>query len=120
MLNTSHDESVALNHYADLHLAFVRIHPFADGNGRMARLLANLPVLKSGLPPILIDRIRRREYLLRLSSYDLQVGTIQIGKPLLPESELRDAFRQFCRECWQASIKLVKEIQNRQMIRRNG
>lgn len=29
--------------YAELHMKFVAIHPFVDGNGRMARLLANIP-----------------------------------------------------------------------------
>jgi Fic family protein len=86
MLNVALDASLnkeeALAAYTDLHQAFVRIHPFADGNGRMARLVANLPVLKSGFPPILIDRTRRRDYLQCLSSYNLQIGPAQSGKAL--------------------------------------
>lgn len=118
-LNTSLNEDRALAAYTDLHQAFVRIHPFADGNGRIARLVANLPVLKSGLPPILIDRTRRRDYLQYLSAYDLQVGPAQSGSALLPESDLRDAFRKFCQECWQASLDLVAEMKDRQQTRRN-
>jgi thiol-disulfide isomerase/thioredoxin len=34
----------ALGAYLQAHMAFVRIHPFFDGNGRVARLVANLPV----------------------------------------------------------------------------
>ena len=49
-----HDRNEAIQAYSTLHMSFVHIHPFIDGNGRMARLLANLPVLKSGLPPITI------------------------------------------------------------------
>lgn len=120
MLNTvranSLDEAAVLRCYSDLHLAFVRIHPFADGNGRMARLLANLPVLNAGFPPILIDRTRRREYLAHLSGYDLEVGTARVGSSLLPSSARKDNFLEFCRECWQASLELVKEahvIKNR-------
>ncbi|NOQ35880.1 MAG: hypothetical protein GQ569_08290 [Methylococcaceae bacterium] len=37
------DQHQALIAYVEIHLAFVRIHPFFDGNGRLARLLANLP-----------------------------------------------------------------------------
>ncbi len=33
----------AVEAYAGLHLDFVTIRPFFDGNGRVARLIANLP-----------------------------------------------------------------------------
>jgi len=35
-----------------LHLFFVQIHPFTDGNGRTARLLLNYALVSSGFPPI--------------------------------------------------------------------
>ena len=116
-LNVSLNKEAALTVYTNLHQAFVRIHPFADGNGRMARLVANLPVLKSGFPPILIDRTRRRDYLQCLSAYDLQVGHAQAGKALLPESALRDTFQKFCQDCWPASLDLVAEMKERQQVR---
>lgn len=48
-------ESAAIDAYTWAHMVFIRIHPFFDGNGRLARLLANLPVLHGGWPPILIS-----------------------------------------------------------------
>ena len=116
-LNASLNKEAALIAYTNLHQAFVRIHPFADGNGRMARLVANLPVLKSGFPPILIDRTRRRDYLQCLSAYDLQIGPALAGKALLPESALRNTFQKFCQDCWQASLDLVAEMKERQQVR---
>lgn len=40
----------AVNVYTWTHLSFVRIHPFFDGNDRVARLIANLPLPKCGPP----------------------------------------------------------------------
>jgi len=37
---------------AKLHYDFVRIHPFADGNGRVARILLNLWLLRAGYPAV--------------------------------------------------------------------
>lgn len=74
------DLEIALAMYSDLYLAFVRIHPFADGNGHMAHLVANLPILKSELPPVLIDCNRRCEYLMTLSaSYRPQLMTLKLN-----------------------------------------
>ena len=38
----------------DAHEGLVTIHPFSDGNGRTARLLMNLLLLKAGYPPLVI------------------------------------------------------------------
>lgn len=47
---------------AILHTDFVKIHPFIDGNGRTARLLLNLELMKSGYPPIVISKDIRPKY----------------------------------------------------------
>jgi len=41
----------------------VSIHPFIDGNGRVARLLMNLALIQDGYIPIAIPNIVRQEYL---------------------------------------------------------
>jgi Fic family protein len=52
---------------ADAHYRFVKIHPFIDGNGRMARLLSNFILMQHGYPMIIIPIIKRLEYISYLS-----------------------------------------------------
>ena len=51
---------------ARVHGEFVKIHPFIDGNGRTARLLLNLELMKSGYPPVVIKNEMRTQYYLAL------------------------------------------------------
>jgi Fic family protein len=47
---------------AGVHLRFVTVHPFADGNGRMSRLLMNFVLHRHGFPPLNIPYEGRRSY----------------------------------------------------------
>lgn len=51
---------------AELHYNMVAVHPFADGNGRTARLLMNMHMLQHGYPLVIIEVERRGEYLAAL------------------------------------------------------
>ena len=55
---------------ATFHYRFVRIHPFDDGNGRMARLLMNLILIKHGYTIALVQSREREHYLLQLERAD--------------------------------------------------
>jgi len=59
-----HRESAAhpLARAAQLHGEFVKIHPFVDGNGRTARLLMNLDLMRSGYLPLVILAKDRLSY----------------------------------------------------------
>lgn len=52
------------------HYDMVRIHPFDDGNGRGARILMNLILMKAGYPPAIVKNEKRRKYLEVLKSAD--------------------------------------------------
>jgi len=50
------------------HGEFLNIHPFVDGNGRTARLLMNLILVKNGFPPAVIQNKYRKDYISAMRS----------------------------------------------------
>jgi len=53
-----------------LHHGFTLIHPFQDGNGRVARCLATLVMLRAGWFPLVVTRTDRPKYVSALRSAD--------------------------------------------------
>ena len=64
-------ELAALFHYR-----YIRIHPFEDGNGRIARLLMNYILLRHGYPMIVIRSKKKKTYLEALGKADKNVGPV--------------------------------------------
>lgn len=54
-----------------LHHRFTQIHPYQDGNGRVARALTTFVLLRAGLLPLIIDRDLRVDYIKSLESADV-------------------------------------------------
>lgn len=44
------------------HIAFEKIHPFIDGNGRVGRMVMNWQRRHAGLTPLMIEASERRQY----------------------------------------------------------
>ena len=106
-----------LRSYARLHVSLVCIHPFYDGNGRIARLIANLPCLRAGFPPIIIDKERRYDYIRTLVEYQLVNGVPDRDTPLIHEDAGFHKFCAFCEECRQSSMTLVDQAHSLQKDR---
>lgn len=117
-LNASMAESLdkegAVSAYAGLHLGFVTVHPFFDGNGRMARLLANLPVLRSGFPPIVVPSTDRLSYNRALSAYQGTIPDLEslddLGK--MPENGEKGYFTGLCLDWWAETLALLEQAED--------
>ena len=68
--NIDPDELRPIELAAILHHRFVWIHPFHDGNGRVARLLMNLALTRSGYPIAVILNVDRSKYYNTLKKAD--------------------------------------------------
>lgn len=55
---------------AEFHYKFIRIHPFDDGNGRLARLLMNCIMMQYGYPPAIIKTDDKENYYAALRQAD--------------------------------------------------
>ena len=51
----------------EAHYKIVSIHPWADGNGRMSRLIMNMIQYKGGVIPSIVKKENRAEYIQSLS-----------------------------------------------------
>lgn len=63
-----HDDPIIVA--AWFHHRFTQIHPYQDGNGRLARVLTTLILLRANLLPLVIDRDLRVEYISSLEAAD--------------------------------------------------
>ena len=57
---------------AETHFDFLQIHPFTDGNGRVARLLSTLLLLKMNFPPLVIETTEKEKYFTALIQSETQ------------------------------------------------
>jgi len=122
---TSKEEAIKV--YTDMHVSFAGIHPFHDGNGRLARLISNLPLLKNGYLPIIIDSKHRAEYIELLSTYNLSSTQLDSDTTeLIENSDMYLDLLDFFKEEYKNSEEILetlreskKQLEQKRSTRRN-
>ena len=104
------------------HHRFTQIHPYQDGNGRVARALTTLILLRADLLPLVVDRDLRTEYIKALELADqeqlstlaeifarlernaiLQALSVDADAEISERTTLTSAvIESSCREVWKA------------------
>ena len=81
----------------DAHLQLVTIHPWADGNGRMSRLIMNYIQFEFGLVPTKVKKEDKAEYIQALVDSREQDSTLPFREFMLREhlANLREEIKTF-------------------------
>ncbi len=103
--------------YSKIHMGIAHIHPFWDGNGRVARLVANIPLLTAGLPPIVINNEKRKEYIETMAKYQRIVGVLNATTGVWPEELMLSEFTNFCTEEYKTTQQLIEQAKTQQSLR---
>lgn len=110
-----------------MHHRFTQIHPFQDGNGRVARAIASLVLVKDGLFPLVVTRDDKARYLDALEAADkgdlrplvdltakLQVTQFRkataISEGLLLEEDVQDAISGLLRAADNIAAHKLEEL----------
>ena len=86
-----------INRAIEIHTQIINIHPFKNGNGRVARVLMNVILMANGLPAVRINH--------RSPSYKLGAGVARQHDDKL-EEDRRDQLRRVIAEALQETVRI--------------
>lgn len=93
-LNQVNGSELILNEIAKFHYTFLNeIHPFTDGNGRIARLVMNIQLMQKGFSPIIIDSEQKDRYIQALIDSEKEESRTPILKVLVDALALQMEMR---------------------------
>jgi len=70
----------------------------------MASLMSNIPVLRSGHLPVVIELGKRKEYIDTLARYQLDAGQLSTSTGVWPNAANSEVFVAFCDSCYETRI----------------
>ena len=111
------DRDELVREHARLHAGFLSVSPFADGNGRLARLISNLPLLKAGWVPIMIEKDRRAEYERLLLECRQACGPPTDETGMWPDRGALDRLTAFFADCHSMTLEWSQEARHAQAER---
>lgn len=113
----SNSESSPLMRAIVLHAWLTHIHPFTDGNGRTARAVMNLELVRGGFPSVIIRRKDRLRYYEALAESDLGGNLELIAELILLRAKdaLQSLERAARHQGYDAAQAKLRKAQERQV-----
>lgn len=93
------------------HYRYIRIHPFEDGNGRIARLMVNFILARYGYPMVVVPSKTKDKYLNALNKCDIVIGQIPADGAHATLEQIRpfvDYFESLAQSEMQNDIAIIK------------